>query len=85
MVQLLAIHFVGPRGEMDQMAKDTWGTTTLLARPLVLYQWILILQKTTEWYAQVVIPEYHELARRIAAVNRDIVTNAVKSCTDMEL
>jgi hypothetical protein len=30
-VELLGIHFVGPEGELDRMAQETWNTTTLLA------------------------------------------------------
>jgi hypothetical protein len=83
--KMLSIHFVGPKGGMDQLMQETWNATTLLARPFVLYQWMLVLREINDWYKAIILPKYHEFERRIELANAQIMKHAAQSCSEIDL
>jgi hypothetical protein len=41
---ILKLHFVDEEGQFDRLAKEAFGTTTILARQYVIKHWLLVLQ-----------------------------------------
>jgi hypothetical protein len=49
----LSILFVGPKGEMDWLITKTKMSSTVLGRAFVIIQWLLLLQRTSQYYLNI--------------------------------
>ena len=57
---LISIQFLGPDQDIDFMMKKVFGGTSFTGRAFVLYQWLLVLQKTS-WAGYMNDPDIDDL------------------------
>jgi hypothetical protein len=80
----VTIQFVGEDGEQyDQLIARSLGTANICARASVVYQWLSVLGRVNELYANdaelFALPPYGEFCDLINQCNRSIVENAKKT------
>ena len=60
MKQLLMFYFIDDKGNLDQLAAQMFGTSSILARAWVTAQWLLVLQKSCPHYFDLNVSQIHE-------------------------
>ena len=90
----IEIHFVGPDGEYDHLAKKALGSAHVSARPFAVYQWLSVLREVNVMYSDVdalpkfdvstrrMSPSFEEATELIDKCNKSLVDNATKIATD---
>ena len=90
----IEIHFVGPDGEYDHLAKKALGSAHVSARPFAVYQWLSVLREVNVMYSDVdalpkfdvttrqMSPSFEEATELIDKCNKALVDNATKIATD---
>lgn len=77
----ISILFVGPDGGVDWLIAKTKGSSTVLGRAFVIIQWLLLLQRTSRYYAdipdQISDPtQWDQIDALMHQANEHIMTNA---------
>ena len=73
----LHLHMVDPSKNSDEMMKKMLKTTTLLARPWVLFQWIAVLREVNPYYKDIMLNlEWDKMRKEIESLNKEIVDSA---------
>jgi hypothetical protein len=76
---ILTIHFVGPEEDIDRLAKMMSGSSTIIARSYVIYQWLLVLHHTNFLYhADPCLPTFEQLKELIPQWNKTLVESAIQ-------
>jgi len=91
------IHFVGPDGQYDHLAKKALGSALVSARPFAVYQWLSVLGEVNEMYSDCdALPKFDSDTRRMSppiekvtetidGCNKALVENALLIATDDEI
>ena len=80
---IIKMCFVGPEGEIDWMAKEAYGSSTIRGRAHVLYQWMAVLIKTHCQFSQLHLPPYNQVKATMERQNDKMMhTNAVQITDD---
>ena len=83
---IMQIQFIGPKGEMDKLIRDTLGASCILGRGYVVYQWLAVLSAinlTHDNQDRLDLPCYEDVKTLISKCNDYIVKTALQS-TDEE-
>ena len=79
MQNAIGLHFLGPDGYMDQLIQNTLGTSFILGRAYVIYQWLAILNDINWMYEnEYQLPAFEDLKQVIKECNEHIVKTAVR-------
>jgi hypothetical protein len=71
------LHFVGPDGQYDHLARIALGSAHVSARPFAVYQWLSVLAEVNEMYSEDgELEEFPIVAKRIHKCNKALVENA---------
>ena len=62
-----------------------YSTTTILAKPHVVYQWLKVLSCVNRYYVDISLPPFQVFKHNVEEANRYIVDNAFKCSSEMEL
>lgn len=85
MKDLIKIHFTGPDGEIDGLAAYTHGSSTLLGRAWVVYQWIAVLKCVNPFYAACDLPPFDVVKDYVQEENEELVKTALISTEETDL
>jgi hypothetical protein len=87
---LFSILFVGPDGKMDWLIKKTGKSSTIFARPYVIIQWLLLLNKLSIHYKD--IPQqlydpskWEEIGSLLQKANQHIIDTADRVTDEEEI
>jgi hypothetical protein len=93
----IEIHFVGPDGQYDHLAKKALGSAQVSARPFAVYQWLSVLREVNAMYSdddalpkfdartRRMSPSFEEATELIDKCNKSLVENAINIATDEEI
>ena len=77
------VHFVGPEGQYDHLAKKALGSAHVSARPFAVYQWLKVLKEVNEVYSEDgELEEFPVVVERIEKCNKALVEEAVMVTAD---
>ena len=80
------IHFVGPDGQYDHLAKKALGSAHVSARAFAVYQWLSVLGEVNEMYSDDgPLPPFPAVVERIGKCNKALVQNALLVATDEKI
>jgi hypothetical protein len=80
------IHFVGPDGQYDHLAKKALGSAHVSARAFAVYQWLSVLGEVNEMYSDDgPLPPFRQVVERIGKCNKALVENALLVATDEKI
>ena len=82
-IDSIEIHFVGPDGQYDHLAKKALGSAQVCARPFAVYQWLKVLRDVNEWYSgDDELDDFPVVVERIEKCNKALVEEAVVVTAD---
>ena len=82
-IDSIEIHFVGPDGQYDHLAKKALGSAQVCARPFAVYQWLEVLRDVNEWYSgDDELDDFPVVVERIEKCNKALVKEAVVVTAD---
>jgi hypothetical protein len=82
----MEIHFVGPDGQYDHLAKKALGSAQVSARPFAVYQWLKVLKEVNDMYSEYnSLPPFPEVVEQIDKCNKSLVEDAINSTTDKKI
>jgi hypothetical protein len=77
------VHFVGPEGQYDHLAKKALGSAHVSARPFAVYQWLKVLKEVNEMYSEDgELEDFPIVVERIEKCNKSLVENATMVTAD---
>jgi len=77
------VHFVGPEGQYDHLARKALGSAHVSARPFAVYQWLKVLKEVNEMYSKDgELEEFPIVVQRIEKCNKALVEEAVMVTAD---
>ena len=80
------IHFVGPDGQYDHLAKKALGSAHVSARAFAVYQWLSVLGEVNKMYSDDgPLPPFPAVVERIGKCNKALVENALLVATDEKI
>jgi hypothetical protein len=82
---ILKLHFVDEEGKFDRLAKEAFGTTTILARPYVIKQWLLVLQQVHPHYADMEDDYIEDITNAVNTSLHHVKTSRYESSDQEEL
>jgi hypothetical protein len=74
----LKMYLMDEQGNFDILAENVFHTTSIIARPWVLYQWFSVLKTVHTFYTDLKLPSYEQFAKEINTANRFIMENSIK-------
>jgi len=82
----IEIHFVGPDGQYDHLAKKALGSAQVCARSFAVYQWLKVLKDVNEWYSgDEELEDFPVVVERIEKCNKALVEEAVMVTADKKI
>jgi hypothetical protein len=79
------IHFVGPEGQYDHLAKKALGSAHISARSFAVYQWLKVLKEVNEMYSHDTdMEDFPIVVERIDKCNKALVEGAMVVTADKE-
>ena len=79
------IHFVGPEGQYDHLAKKALGSAHISARSFAVYQWLKVLKEVNEMYSHDKdMEDFPIVVERIDKCNKALVEGAMVVTADKE-
>jgi len=75
---LLQIFLLDDKGELDRLVHMAHGRYDILARPVVVVEWITVLIHVHVYYKDLQIPSVREIFERIERSNYSILRNAIR-------
>jgi hypothetical protein len=83
----IEIHFVGPDGQYDHLAKKALGSAQVSARPFAVYQWLKVLKEVNEMYSEYddELEDFSIVAEQILKCNKSLVEDAINITTDKKI
>ena len=75
----IKLHFIGPREEMDNLMRNTVGTSIVRGRPFVLYQYLAVLRLLHPAYWKDSLPSLRELQDKVDAAERHLLSTAMRT------
>ena len=65
----IKMHLLDAEGRFDALAQEAFGRCDILARPWVIYQWLVILNKVHSSYGHIQVPSYEVIRSKIETAN----------------
>jgi energy-coupling factor transporter ATP-binding protein EcfA2 len=78
LMETLRIYLLDEKGQFDSLAQKILQTTSILARPWVLYQWFSVFLAIHPFYSDLDLPPYDVFAREIDAANGGILESGTQ-------
>jgi len=75
---LLKVYLLDSHGNIDFLHHQAFGRTNLLARPWVVWQWLLFLKCTHPMYKDLRVPSWSTVQKNMDSANKSIRENCVR-------
>jgi hypothetical protein len=75
---LLQIFLLDDKGQLDNLIRMAHGRADIMARPIVMVEWITVLIHVHIYYKDLQVPSWGEIIRRINRSNERILKDAVR-------
>ena len=83
---VLTLHLMGVnRDEVDRLMIQTTGSSVLIARPFVIYQWLLVLKECNDRYEGINLEDYEHFEETISTVNSHLHDNVIETRDDQAM
>lgn len=67
------LHLMCEDGQRDRLAEKILGSSILLGRPYVIYQWLLVLKRVNVLYQNDNVPDFSVIEKKTVEANEEVV------------